>query len=51
MDIPIISRLSSLEQYNSSNYQREKGESDINYLTKMFLHLLTVKFFVGKENN
>ena len=50
-DIPYISRLSSLEQYNFINYVPEKGDTEFMKMKKHCLHIHTMRFYVDKSTN
>lgn len=49
--MPFISRLQSLEQYSDVKYEVQKNEDAMTQLKKMALQILTMRFFIRKEQN
>lgn len=50
-DVPYVSRLSSLEQYNWINYVSNKKDSEFTKLKLTCLHIHTMRHFIDKTNN
>ncbi|CAL6091958.1 Xenobiotic-transporting_ATPase / Multidrug resistance-associated protein [Hexamita inflata] len=50
-DVPFVSRLQSLEQYNFTNYVPERKHTELDRLKLQAIHLQTMRFYMNKNNN
>ncbi|CAL6071291.1 Xenobiotic-transporting_ATPase / Multidrug resistance-associated protein [Hexamita inflata] len=50
-DVPFVSRLQSLEQYNYTNYVPERKHTELDRLKLQAIHLQTMRFYMNKNNN
>ncbi|CAL5989372.1 Xenobiotic-transporting_ATPase / Multidrug resistance-associated protein [Hexamita inflata] len=50
-DIPFVSRLQSLEQYNFTNYIPDRRHTELDRLKLQAIHLQTMRFYMNKNHN
>ncbi|CAL6094608.1 Xenobiotic-transporting_ATPase / Multidrug resistance-associated protein [Hexamita inflata] len=50
-DVPLVSRIQSLEQYNFTNYVPDKNSSEVDQLKLMAIHIQTMRHYLNKNNN